>query len=116
MDLFHKEFEHVCQSLDEGNLMEDILFEPHNLSGLLKEDREKLKEALKNLVDINALVARCCWKDSGGEMEGEAFLEECIALKEGMAKMKESYMNLLSNRDHLLTMTEMYHSVVNKEK
>ena len=32
-------------------------------------------------------MERCCWKASGGEMEGEAFLEECIELKEGMAKM-----------------------------
>ena len=49
-------------------------------------------------------------------MEGEYLLEECIALKEGMAKMKESYMNLLSDRDHLLTMAEMYHCVVKKEE
>ena len=49
-------------------------------------------------------------------MEGESFLEECIALKEGMAKMKESYMNLLSDRYHLLIMAEMYHCAVNKEE
>ena len=58
-------------------------------------------EAMKNFVGINALVARCCWKASGGEMEGESFLEECIALKAGIAKIKESYMNILSDRDHL---------------
>ena len=61
--------------------MEDLLCEPHNLSGSLKEDRNKLMEAMKTFVDINALVARCCWKASGGEMEGEAFMEECIAMK-----------------------------------
>ena len=54
--------------------MEDIICEPHHLIGSLKEDKDKLMAALKNLVDINALVARCCWKDSGGEMEGESFL------------------------------------------
>ena len=59
-------------------------------------------EAMNNLVDINALVERCCWKDSRGEMEGESFLEECIALKESMAKMKERYMNLLSERYNIL--------------
>ena len=48
-------------------------------------------------------------------MEGESFLEECIELKEGMAKMKESYMNLLSDRDHLLIMAEMYHCAVKEE-
>ena len=61
--------------------MEDILCEPHNLSGSIKEDREKLMDAMNNLVDINALVARCCWKDSSGDVEGESFLEECIELK-----------------------------------
>ena len=116
MDFYHKEFEHVCQSFDEGNLMDDILCEPHNLSGSLKEDIEKNMAAMNKLVYINAWVARCCWKASGGEMEGEAFLEECIALKEGMAKIKESYMNLLSNRYHLLMVAEMYHGAVKKEE
>ena len=92
-----------------------FLCEPHNLSGSLKEDIKRLMESMKNFVDINALVARC-WKAYGGEMEGEAFLEECIALKEGMAKIKWSYMNLLSDRDHLLMVAEMYHCAVKKEE
>ena len=71
--------------------------------------------AMNNLADINALVERCCWKYSRGEMEGEAFLEECIALKEGMAKMKESYMNLIYDREHLLTVAEMYHYAFERE-
>ena len=41
---------------------------------------------------------------------------ECIALKEGISKMKENYMNLLYNRYHLLMMTEMYHSALKKEE
>ena len=78
--------------------MEDIICEPHHINGPLKEDREKFMAAMDNVVDINSLVARCCWKAFGGDMEGEPFLEECIALKEGMAKMKESYINLISDR------------------
>ena len=61
--------------------MEYTLCEPHNLSGSLKEDRKKLMLSMKNFVDINALVARCCWKASSEEVEGEAFMGECIALK-----------------------------------
>ena len=90
VDSFHKKNSHVCELLEEENLVEDLLCEPQNLSGSIKEDKKKLMEAMKNFVDINALVERCCWQASGGDMEGEAFLEECIALKEGMAKMKES--------------------------
>ena len=96
--------------------MQDIFGEPHHLSGSLKEDRNNLREAMKNFVDINALVARCCWQASGGDMEGEAFLEECIALKEGISKMKERYMNLLYDREYLLMVAEMYHSTLRKEE
>ena len=91
--------------------MEDIRF-----SGSLKEDREKLMEAMNKCFDTNALVARCCWKSLGGELEGESFLEEFIALKEGMVKMKERYMQLLSDKDHLFMVAEMYHCTLNKEQ
>ena len=50
--------------------MEDIFCEPHYLSGSVKEDIENIMAAMNNLVDINALVERCCWKYFGGEMEG----------------------------------------------
>ena len=49
-------------------------------------------------------------------MEGEEFLEERIALKEGISKMKESYVNLLSERDHLFMVDDMYHSSLKKEE
>ena len=49
-------------------------------------------------------------------MEGEAFLEECITRKEGMAKMKERYVKLLSDRDNLFMVAEMYHSALKKEE
>ena len=42
VDLCHKKFEHVCQPLDEGHLVEDILCEPRHLSGSINEDNEKL--------------------------------------------------------------------------
>ena len=35
---------------------------------------------------------------------------------EGISKMKESYVNLLSERDHLLIMAEMYHSALKEEE
>ena len=95
--------------------MEDIIGEPHHLSGSLKEDRKKLRAAMKNIVDINAFVTRCCWKASSGDTEGESFLEECIALKEGMSKMKESYMNLIYDIEHLLMVAEMYQCAFKRE-
>ena len=115
VDSCYKKNGHICQLLEEEILVEDILGETHHLSGSLKEDRKKLRAAMKNIVDINALVARCCWKASSGDMEGESFLEECIALKEGMAMMKERYMDLISNRKHLPMVAEMYHCAFERE-
>ena len=116
VDPCHSKNDHICQLLEEKTSMENILVEPHHLSGSLKEDKKKLREDMKNIVDINALVERCCWKASSGDMEGKYFLEECIALKEGMSKIKESYMNLISDREHLLMVDEMYHNAIKKEE
>ena len=70
VDPCYKKNGHICQLLEEEILVEDILGETHHLSGSLKEDRKKLRAAMKNIVDINALVERCCWKASSGDMEG----------------------------------------------
>ena len=96
--------------------MEDIVCETNYLSGSVKEDIENIMASMNNLVDINALVAICCWKYTKGEMEGEAFLEGSIALKEGMDNMNEIYMNLLYEIYHLLMVAEMYHCAVKKEE
>ena len=72
-------------------------------------------ESMKHFVDTNALVTRCCWKYSVEELEGESFIEEFISLKEGMVKMKERYMKLLSERNYLLMVVKMYHCAFNKE-
>ena len=49
-------------------------------------------------------------------MEGEAFLDECIALKEGMDNMKESCVNLVSDIYDIFMVAEMYHSALKKEE
>ena len=60
VDPCYKKNGHICQLLEEVKFIDYILGEPHHLSGSLKEDRKKLRVAMKNFVDINALVARCC--------------------------------------------------------
>ena len=60
VDPCHKQNSLVCQILEEQNLVEDILCETHHFSVSLNEDREKLMATLKNRMDINALVEKCC--------------------------------------------------------
>ena len=52
VDPCHKKNGLICQLLEEGILVEDLICEPHHLIGSLKEDREKLMEAMNNFVDI----------------------------------------------------------------
>ena len=89
VDPYHKKNGPICQILEEEKLVDYFICEPHHLSGSLKEDREKIMKAMNKFVGINALVTRRCWKASVGELEGDSFLEELIALKEGIVKMED---------------------------
>ena len=91
VDLCHKKIDLSHQPLEGVKIMEDLLCDPHHLIGSLNEDKYKLMEAMNKFVETNTLVTRCCWKYSRGEQEGESFLEEFMALKYVVFKMKESY-------------------------
>ena len=60
VDPCHKQNGPICQLLEEYTFVEDIICEPHNLSGSLNKDKKNLMESMKKFVDINALVERCC--------------------------------------------------------
>ena len=49
-------------------------------------------------------------------MEVEFFLGDFEILKESMDKMNESYMKLLSDRNHLLEVTKIYHHALRREE
>ena len=49
-------------------------------------------------------------------MEGEYYLGGLETLKESIEKMKERYINTLSDRNHLLEMTDIYHHTLRKEE
>ena len=44
VDPCHKKRSIICQILEEDTLVQDLLCEPHHLSGPLKEDREILRQ------------------------------------------------------------------------
>ena len=69
VDPCHKKNGHICHLLEEENLVDNIIFEPHHLSGSLKEDRENLIVSMNNFLDTNTLVTRCCSKASIGELK-----------------------------------------------
>ena len=78
--------------------MKDPLCEPHHLGGSLNEREEKIISSKNIFVDVNALMSTCLWRDSGGELEEEYFFRDLETLKEAIDNMKESCMNMLSNK------------------
>ena len=78
------------------------------MGGSLKEGEEKIRAMKEFFVDANALVSRCCWRDSKDILEGRYFLGDFETLKVAVAEMKESYMNFLLDGNHLIKMTKIY--------
>ena len=96
--------------------MEDIPCESHIMSGSLRENQEKYMEALKTFVDANALDSRCHWRASDVDKEKADLLRDLETLKEVLENMKEIYMNFLSDRNHLLELTKIYHHALRREE
>jgi hypothetical protein len=64
-------------------------------------------------------VAYCCWRASRSHdsLGGEPPLTDFKVLREAVEVMKSNYLHLLSNRDHILILGEMYHDALKgKEK
>ena len=61
-------------------------------------------------------MSRFCSRYSEEGLEGEAFLGYFETLKEVVEKIKESYMNFLSCRNHLLEVTKIYHHALIREE
>ena len=101
---------------EEDHFVKNILCDPHHLGGPLKEGEERIVAAKELFVDANVLVSRCCWRDSEERLEAEYFLGYFETLKEVVDKMKESYMNFLSDRNHLLEVTKIYHHALRREE
>ena len=96
--------------------MNNILCEPHHFIGSLKEGEENIIETKELFVDANALVSRCCWRYSEEGLEEKKFLGDFETLTEAVNKLKESYLNLLSNSYHFLEVTKIYHHALKREE
>jgi hypothetical protein len=89
-------------------------YESHHLTGQLKVSEDMIVAAIKHFEDTHTLVADCCWKAprTHDEFGGELSLAKFQALREALVVMKTNYLHLLSDRDHLLTLDEMYYGAL----
>jgi hypothetical protein len=103
-----------CEYKSENLYEDDSFHESHHLAGKLKVSEDMIIAAIKHFDDTHKLMANCCWRAPGTHknFEGELSLADFQALREALVVMKSNYLHLLSDRDHLLMLDEIYFDVL----
>jgi hypothetical protein len=103
---------HDCEYKSENLYEDDSSHESHHLTGKLKVSEDMIIAAIKHFDDTHKLMENCCWKEeppgTHKNFEGELSLAYFQALREALVVMKSNYLHLLSDRDHLLMLDEIY--------
>lgn len=101
-DLFHEEY------------VSHILTYAHNLENQLKVNVDQIMASMRHYDDTKALVEIYCWRIAmtHHSLGGKPSLANFQILKEALVEMKYNYIHLLSDRDHLLMLVEIYHDVL----
>lgn len=88
-----------------------------NLENQLKISCDNIVAPTKHYDDTHELMAEYYWRNAvkPGILGGETLLIDLQTLKKALAKMKTNYLRLLSNRNHILMLVEMYHGVLEGE-
>ena len=88
--------------------------ESHHLAGQLRVSEDMIMAATRHFDDTHALVADYYWRASvahGSADEGFA-MDDFHNLRERVSMMRTDYQQLLTDKDYLLRMGEMYHEAL----
>jgi hypothetical protein len=90
----------------------------HHLAGQLRVSEDMIMAATSRSDDMHALMADYCWRASvahGSSNEGFA-MDDFHTLRERVSVMRTDYQQLLTNRDYLLRIGEMYHEALREQE
>jgi hypothetical protein len=85
--------------------------ESHHLAAQLRVSEDMIMAATRRSDDMHALMADYCWRASvahGSSDEGFS-MDDFHTLRERVSMMRTDYQQLLTDRDYLLRIGEMYH-------
>jgi hypothetical protein len=101
----------------EGVPQHDHDQEPHHLATQLRASEAMIMAATRHIDDMQALMANCCWRESmAHDSLDEAFsIGDFHTLLERMSVMRSEFQQLLTDRDYLLVMSEMYYRSLREE-
>lgn len=91
----------------------------YNFEDQLNMNVDKIRAATRHYDDTLVLVTEYYWRSAAAHdsLGGEPSLADFQTLKKTLVEMKSKYLHLLSDRDHLLVLAEIYHDAqVGKEK
>ena len=74
--------------------------------------------ATKHIDDMHTLVAYYCWRESvaHGSSNGRFSMDDFHTLRERVSVMRTDYQQLLTDRDYLLRIGEMYHEALREQE
>jgi hypothetical protein len=85
--------------------------ESHYLIGQLRVSEDMIMEATRRVDDMHALMEDYCWRASmaHGSLDGGFSMDDFHTLRERVSMMRADYQQLLTDKDYLLGIGEMYH-------
>jgi hypothetical protein len=92
--------------------------ESHHLAAQLRVSEDMIMAATRRSDDMHALMADYCWRASvahGSSDEGFA-MDDFHTLRERVSMMRTDYQQLLTDRDYLLRIGEMYHEALREQE
>jgi hypothetical protein len=90
----------------------------HYLTGQLRVSEDMIMAATKHIDDMHALMADYCWRAlmAHGSSDGGFSMDDFHNLKVRVSVMRTDYQQLLTNRDYLLRMGDMYHEALREKE
>jgi hypothetical protein len=88
--------------------------ESHHLAAQLKVSETMIRAATRHIDDMHARMADYCWRASvaQGSLDGGFFMDDFHTLRERVSMMRIDYQQLLTDRDYLLGIGELYHKAL----
>jgi hypothetical protein len=107
----------ISSEWHEGVPQHDHDQEPHHLAAQLRASEAMIMVAARHIDDMQALMDDCCWRASmAHDSLDEAFsIGDFHTLLERMSVMRSDFQKLLTDRDYLLVMSEMYYRALREQ-
>jgi hypothetical protein len=92
--------------------------ESHHLASQLRVSEAMIMAATRRIDDMHAVMADYCGRASvtQGSSDGGFSMDDFHTLRESISVMRTDYQQLLTDRDYLLRVSEMYHEALREQE